>query len=497
MKRHLCLIPLLLWCSVGLSQTPTLVQTVWGPNSQETNGVNWPGNPGYYYSIELPELSQSGNLLVCAAFGGIGAGTTYSISDDKSETWAEAGPNFPYTSALGNAYNIWYVANNSGGVRQIKVNASNNYGAFTAVTCSEFYNVATSSPTDGTANCHTVNPGTTLTGTATGMLIRGDLVYFVTFNDNVTPTTSFTAGSQPNITWKLDAADLLDGYAVQYGVYSATASFTSQITTGTSNTYTSCEVMFKAASSGTAPTQSMHIVHLGHFAMPGSGTTQTIQMPSSGNLLIASFTGGGDSISGISGTPSNTWSSTGAVAGGPSFTASSQIYYTANANPAPNSTVAITRTGTLSQDTVLIYDITGASASPFDSDSGGQDGTKTSIVSSFTTCASCLTPAAGNEIVILNANQNWCTGTAATAPSGALFDSAFTTINSLNGPQSVDQNGEWAHSYSTGASPITATWTMGCGTNAEGSWAGRVAAFKAAQSNDPPSPPTGLKAVTQ
>jgi len=329
------------------------------------------------------------------------------------------------------------------------------------------------------------------------MLIRGDLVYFVTFNDNVTPTTSFTAGSQPNITWKLDAADLLDGYAVQYGVYSATASFTSQITTGTSNTYTSCEVMFKAASSGTAPTQSMHIVHLGHFAMPGSGTTQTIQMPSSGNLLIASFTGGGDSISGISGTPSNTWSSTGAVAGGPSFTASSQIYYTANANPAPNSTVAITRTGTLSQDTVLIYDITGASASPFDSDSGGQDGTKTSIVSSFTTCASCLTPAAGNEIVILNANQNWCTGTAATAPSGALFDSAFTTINSLNGPQSVDQNGEWAHSYSTGASPITATWTMGCGTNAEGSWAGRVAAFKAAQSNDPPSPPTGLKAVTQ
>jgi hypothetical protein len=255
--------------------------------------------------------------------------------------------------------------------------------------------------------------------------------------------------------------------------------------------------MFKAASAGTAPTQSMRIVHLGHFAMPASGTTQTVQMPSSGNLLAASFTGGGDSISGITGMPSNTWSSTGAVAGGPSFTASSQIYYAANATTATNATIAITRTGTLSQDTVLIYDITGANTSPFDNDSGGQDGNQTSIVSSFTTCASCLTPAAGGEIVILNANQNWCSGTAETAPSGAVFDSAFTTFNSVNGPQSVDQNGEWAHFYNTSTSPITATWTMGCGTNAEGTWAGRVAAFKAAQSNNQPPPPTGLKAVVK
>ena len=498
MIRLICSVSIVLWCSLGLSQTPTLVQTVWGPNSLGAGSGNgsWPGNPAPYYAIEFPEPTQAGNLLVCSSFAGSGGSYTLSASDDKNETWTSGGSNLPFTSTAGNHYNIWYMANNVGGVRQIKVTSSNAYGSYVAVTCSEFYNVATSSATDGTPNCHTVSPGTTLTGTATGTLSSGDLVYFVSFNEYAQSTTSFTAGSQSNITWNLDAVDLLDGYAVQYGVYSTTTSFTPQITTGNSNTYTSCEVMFKAANAGTAPTQSMRIVHLGHFAMPASGVTQTLQMPSSGNLLIASFTGGGDSISGITGTPNNTWSSTGAVGGGPYFTASSQIYYAANANTATNSTIAITRAGTLSQDTVLMYDITGANTSPFDSDSGGQDGNQTSIVSSFTTCTSCLTPTAGGGIVILNANQNWCSGTAGTAPSGAEFDSAFSTFNSVNGPQNVDQNGEWAHFYNASTSPIMATWKMSCdGTNAEGYWAGRVATFKAAQSNNQPAPPTGLKAV--
>jgi hypothetical protein len=459
---------------------------------------SWPANPAPYYAIEFPEPTQAGNLLVCSSFASSAGGYTLSASDDKNEIWASAGSKFPFKSASGNYYNIWYVANNVGGVRQVKVTSSNANGSYVAVTCSEFYNVATSSALDGTPNCHTVSPGTTLTGTATGTLASGDLIYLVSFNEYAESTTSFAAGSQSNIAWSLDAVDLLDGYAVQYGVYSTTTSFTPEMTTGTSNTYTSCGVMFKAASAGTAPTQSMRIVHLGHFAMPASGSTQTIQMPSSGNLLVASFTGGGDSISGITGTPSNAWSPTGAVAGGPYFTASSQIYYAANANTATNSTATITRTGTLSQDTVLMYDITGANTSPFDSDSGGQDGNQTSIVSSFTTCTSCLTPATGSGIAILNANQNWCTGTSQTSPFGAVFDSAVTTFNSVNGPQNVDQNGEWAHLYYTSTSPITATWAMSCdGTNAEGTWAGRAAAFKAAQSNNQPLPPTGLKAVAQ
>jgi hypothetical protein len=250
--------------------------------------------------------------------------------------------------------------------------------------------------------------------------------------------------------------------------------------------------MFKAAGAGTAPTQSMRIVHLGHFSMPNSGTTQNIQMPSSGNLLVASFTAGGDSISGITSSPGNTWSSTGNLAGGPSLNASSQIYYAGNANTATTLTAAVTRAGSLSNDNLLIYDITGANASPFDNDSGGQSGTQTSQVSSFTTCTNCLTPSAAGEILIINANQDWCTGTALTAPSGALYDSAFTTMDSVNGAQPVDQNGEWAHLYNTSTSAISAAWTMAC-SEAEYGWAGRAAAFKGAKNR--PLPPSGVKGM--
>jgi hypothetical protein len=496
MKRFPCLISMLLWCSAGWAATPTLVQSVWGPNSLSgEGGANWPGNPSFYYSIEYPEPTQSGNLLVCSAFGYAHFSATYSINDDMNQAWTLVGSNFPFQSASDNVYSIWYVANNAGGTRQVRVTASDDVGGFVAVHCMEFYNVASTSPVDGAPNCNSVT-ATTLTGTSTGTLTSGDLILLESFNDNVATTASFTAGSQPNINWVLDAADYLDGYAGQYGVYSTTASFTPQMTTGTSSTYISCQVAFKSASAGTAPTQSMRIVHLGHYSMPPSGTIQTLGFPSSGNLLVASFTGGGDSISGITSTPSNTWNSTGTAAGSATLGATSQIYYAANASSSTTETVAITRTGTLEPDTVLIYDITGANSSPFDTDSEGQSGTQNSEVSSFTTCTTCLTPSTASDIVILNANQVYCTGTAITAPSGALFDSAFATLNSINGPEPVDQNGEWAHYYSSNTSGITATWTMSC-NQAESAWAGRVASFKSAQNQ--PLPPTGLKGavVTQ
>lgn len=486
MRRFFPLAATFLWCSLAWAQTPTLVQSVWGESTLNYNFGGWPGNPALYYAIEFPEPTQAGNLLVCSAFSG--QSPTFTISDDMSETWATGGSKYPFRDSNGNSEFIWYMANNTGGVRQVKVMSNSNPGNV-SVTCSEFYNVALSNPLDGTANCSSSN-GTTLTGTTTGTLASGDLVYFVSYSKE-TSANSFTAGSQSNIPWVLDAVDLFDGYAVQHGVYSSTTPFTPQMTTSSSGSYTSCQAMFKSANAGAAPTQSMRIVHLGHFNLPDSGgATQLFQMPSSGNLVVASFTGGGDTISAITSTPSNNWSATGAASGSPSVNATSQIFYAGNANTASTMSASITRSGTLTYDNVLIYDIAGASASPFDKDSGGQSGIQTSTVSSFVTCSNCLTPANSNEIVILNAQQDWCTSTGLTAPTGALYDSAFTTMDSVDGPQPIDQNGEWAHLYNTNTSAISASWNMSC-DEAEYGWAGRVAAFKGAQNQ--PQPPTGLK----
>src|ERR1700751_3479488 len=124
MRRLRYLYPIIiLCCSLGWAQTPTLVQTVWGPNSQGagSGSGSWPGSPSTYYAIEFPEPTQSGNLLVCSSFSSGSGSPVYSIGDDKGESWTAAGSNFPFASADGNVYNVWYKANNVGGVRQIKV----------------------------------------------------------------------------------------------------------------------------------------------------------------------------------------------------------------------------------------------------------------------------------------------------------------------------------------------------------------------------------------
>jgi hypothetical protein len=157
-------------------------------------------------------------------------------------------------------------------------------------------------------------------------------------------------------------------------------------------------------------------------------------------------------------------------------------------------TISFTRDNTTSDATYMMYDVTGAAQSPFDVDSGGQTGNQSSQVSLFTTCSACLTPSAANELIIANQGQNWCTSTGATSPSGALFDAATDTGDSVSGPQPVDQNNGWFHYYDPNTNAITATWQNSC-SQAEGVWTGRVAAFEAAQSNNQLLPPTGLSAV--
>ena len=155
--------------------------------------------------------------------------------------------------------------------------------------------------------------------------------------------------------------------------------------------------------------------------------------------------------------------------------------------------ISVARNDSTSDGTILLYDIVGAATSPFDVDSGGQTGNQTSQVNSFTTCSSCLTPSAPHELIIANQGQNWCTSTASPSPGGSLFDAATYTGTSVNGPQSVDQNNGWFHYYDPNANPITVTWTNSC-SQAEGVWAGRVAAFKSGSSTtQQPAPPHARK----
>jgi hypothetical protein len=225
-------------------------------------------------------------------------------------------------------------------------------------------------------------------------------------------------------------------------------------------------------------------------------------------LVVLSNISGAAPISSITSVPSNTWNSTGAMAGSAPISAGSQIYYAPNATTSNSLTMTINLTGAVRDSTFMMYDITGAATSPFDKDSCPSGGTsngscsanQTSNVNPFTTCNGCLSPSGvtggGQELIIGNAGWNWDTGVGIQSPSGALFDAAQDTGNNVNGPEYVDQNNGWFHYYTSATSALTVTWTMALGGNPEGEWAGRVAAFMSASSaSQKPAPPTLLKTV--
>jgi hypothetical protein len=401
-----------------------------------------------------------------------------------------------------------YVATNvAAGTRMIMLHRTTSNAYNVAISASEYYNVALSGAVDA-HHCNAGSSSATITAGSMTPSVSGDLLWQWAVNTGgggglPNSTTSFTAGSQSNISWQFNGTDLFDGDAVQAGVYNSTSAINPTFTSGTAQEFDSCVMALKGASAGNAPTNPFRIVHMLHQQVPSSGPNPwPMEFPSTGNLIVLSDIAGGSSISSISSVPANTWTSTGTPAGGEGVTALSQIYYAASATPGNALTMSVTRSGSLTPDTFMMYDFVGAAAAPFDTDSGGQAGNQTSTVTSFTTCNGCLTPSGNpgsNEVIVGNAGWNWCTGTAATSPTGALFDAATDTGNNVNGPQYVDQNNGWFHSYATGTSPITLTWTMACGSNPEYEWAGRVAAFKAAGAvaQQPPAPPTGLRAVVE
>jgi hypothetical protein len=478
---------------LAAAQTPTLVQHVSCPNAGAMgSGVGGPQSSTPTYKCPLPEPTQAGNALVLGMFSDNTNAPTWTVSDDKSNAWT-LGPSSIDSS--GNIVRIYYALNVAAGTHMISVSASTQTRGYLAISASEYYNVAASSAADG-SSCHAGSNSTSITAGTITPTTAGDLLWQFAANVAVAEVSPFTVGSQSNITWVFNGTDMHDGDATQAGVYSSTAAINPTFTAGTSESWDSCVVALKAGSAGNAPTSAFRILHMLHAQETSSdGSTYKGQFPTSGNLLVASFISGSNTITGITSNPSNSWTATSsATLGGVQVV--SQVYYAPSASTSNSLTFSVSQTGTMTGSTFMMYDIVGAATSPLDKDSGGQSGEQDTIVSALTSCSSCLSPSAANELILGNFGQAWCTGTNINVPSGALFDTATYNGNSVNGPESVDQNNGWFHYYNSGTNALSATWAETCGSTQESAWAGRLAAFLPASSvTQKPAPPTQLKAV--
>jgi hypothetical protein len=493
-KRTRLFLLIFLFPLLASAQTPTLVQHVSCPNSGSIgSGIGGVQSSTPAYLCPLPEPTQVGNAIVLGFFSDNTGSPTWTVSDDKSNTWVKATST---TDSSANIIAVYYALNVAAGTHMLSVKSSAQTAGFLAVSASEYYNVATSSALDA-SRC---NAGSTSTSIAAGNItptVSGDLLWQWAADSNVANVASFSAGTIPAGSWLLNGTDILYGNAVQAAVYNSTASLNPTFTSGTAEPFDSCVMALKAATAGSSPTNGFRIVHMYHQQILASSPQAfPVQFPTSGNMFVASFISGGNQISSISSNPANTWSATGsAVLQGQ---ATSQMYYAANTSSSNAMTLSFSRTAT-GDGTIMLYDVTGAAQSPFDK-SVGRSGTQLSIVSSLTTCAGCISPTGvtgGNEIVIGNVGNAWCTATGTSSPAGSVFDTATYDGNSVNGPETVDQNNGWFHLYAASSSAVTVTWNYTCdGTNAENDWAGTYAVFKSASSvTQRPAPPTQLKAV--
>jgi hypothetical protein len=105
------------------------------------------------------------------------------------------------------------------------------------------------------------------------------------------------------------------------------------------------------------------------IAWPGHTSPVTLAFPSSGNLLVALFTGTTSFVTGITDSSGNHWVSAASNPGSPdAFPTSAQILYAANANTglALSSIVTVLSPTCAADCNLVLYDIAGAATSPYD-----------------------------------------------------------------------------------------------------------------------------------
>ena len=454
-----------------------LVQHVSSSNTRGGGSVNNVFTSPYCYHFQLPNFTTAGNTVVVGFT--FNSNPTPSVRDDMGNSYSVQVNYFDSTDkqSIGIATALNVVA----GARLVSVCFSSDPGGYVQPMATEFDNVV---GVDG-AGSGAQGSGTSVSSGSLTPSVTGDLAYQVAFSLS-TNQSSFTAGSQSSISWSLLSADILDGWAAQYGVYNSTSAINPTFSMGTSQKWISAGILLKTGATGGVPT-GMRIVHLVHENVPyhadagGTGNPfpnpTVVQFPSSGNLLVAMIGGGytACTVTGLTDNNNNAWAQAGAtqIEAGNDVT---QAFYAGSANTSGNLRLTVSWSDTDGDFTFFLYDVTGAAAAPLDTSGGatGSQSTAGNLTMPFT-----ISPAEAGELIFTEVIWDWNTG-AGLAGSGWYFDTNTFDGEDQSGPEPIDQNNGWGHYWTTGTAPVSITWeTMYVGL-ATGSWADSTVAFRPA-----------------
>jgi hypothetical protein len=445
-----------------VSVAPTFVNERRGSSTKSTTVT-----AGGTYDLSLPDGTLANNLIGVFVTYASSPATTITVTDDQSNTWTNAFTSAAQSSKL---TAMFYKCGAATNTRKIHVGTSATV-ANVAVSVFQFYGIATSSCLD-TQNS-TTGSSTTLTAGSITPPTSGDLLVHCTQRTGTPTATSFTPGSQSNITWKLMTEDYLDGLVCEYGVYSSTSAITPTMTTAPTTGFAGGVAAFKAANSGTAPT-GMYIAHIDSNNFDTFATSQKFGQSVVGNLLVTTYVSGGNlNATGVSDDNSSKWYRAGGTISNDS---NAEQFYSPNI--AADDNIQLTVTGLNPQAgtghaTVIFYDVVGADADPYDTygatygNSAGTGGVNIATV----------TPSVGSGLAIMNMGVavdtvSTCSGT------GQLGDVTVYTGQSISGPSPTDENNGWCHLYTSGTSSQTFQITA-IDNGSFQQWAGMAAVYRA------------------
>src|SRR5277367_6302754 len=449
------------------AQVPALVSGFEGSSSGTSNASPM--------KVPLPDPSIAGNYITVKGYYAPCGACSLAITDDQSNSYTTKVSTsdgnivvvLARTSAVATAGTRYLTFTWSGGA----------HPGFAKFSVGQVMNIATSSPDDGTGTGN--GSSSTPTCSSTTPTASGDWVEQETMMDGSGIVTSWTAGSQSDITWSL-----FNGYtgqggdsvqdAAQYGVYNSTTALEPTMTMNPSNTWNTGCMFLKAGSSGASLPAGIQLISEHHVnTASGASNSLTWNFPVRGNVHVIFGNASFDTdIVSITSSPSLTWTRIGTEGMGTCTTGSTggyggfDAFYAIDSSPSLAMTVTINTTasgntspGTYAQGTLAMYDIQSAGTldanGPFCANGNNTGGT-----TNWNGVTVSSPKANGLYLTMLSNSSNQTQHYSPGVPDIVICP--FTDTGAC------DENDAHAHYYPPSTSSFTSNWTSDAPT---GPWA--------------------------
>lgn len=208
-------------------------------------------SPATSVTVTFNSATTSGNLLVLCVtsyYAGANAGGTWTVSDNKGNTWSSA-----TSSDTFSRIQIFYAENITGGSSHQVTLSVSGIAAYMIATAVEYSGVATSSSLDQSGSAYTATNTTSYTSPTTGTTSQADELLIGchhAYQSSATPTPS---GSFSTVATQTGST--LHVHTVQDRIVSATGAYASAGTWSTTGAnHTDGIATFKAAAGGGSTT---------------------------------------------------------------------------------------------------------------------------------------------------------------------------------------------------------------------------------------------------